>query len=88
MSPWARELVIIKSSKTKVLSSAKQEWYLFPLLHWYGGNKLTEGICCSEIEKKRNEFFFCFFPFPENKEDIENSEQAWSLVFTLTVPNL
>ena len=30
--------------------------------------------------------FSCFFPFPENKEDIENSKQAWSLlVFTLTM---
>ena len=30
-----------------------------------------------------------FFHFPENKEDKDNSEQAWSfLVFTLTIPNL
>ena len=32
---------------------------------------------------------FFSFPFPENKESKENSEQAWSfLVFILTVPNL
>ena len=36
--------------------------------------------------KGRNEFFF---PFTENKEDKEESEQAWSFLdFTLTVPNL
>ena len=35
---------------------------------------------------KRNEFFF---PFTENKEDKEKSEQAWSFLdFTLTFPNL
>ena len=36
--------------------------------------------------RNRNEFFF---PFTENKEDKEESEQAWSFLdFTLTVPNL
>ena len=36
--------------------------------------------------RKRNEFFF---PFTENKEDKEKSEQAWSFLdFTLTFPNL
>ena len=31
-------------------------------------------FCCSEKEKKRIDFFF-LFPFPENKENKENSEQ-------------
>ena len=41
-----------------------------------------------EKKKKRNDFFF-FFSFPENKEDKENSEQAWTFLvfFTLTAPN-
>ena len=29
-------------------------------------------------KKKRNEFVF--FPFPENKVDKENSEQAWTFL--------
>lgn len=41
--------------------------------------------CCSE-RGKRNE---CFFPFPGNKEDKENSDQAWHIAgfLTLTAPN-
>ena len=40
------------------------------------------------VNRKKEELSF-FFPFPENKEDKENSQQAWSfLLFTLTVPNL
>ena len=40
------------------------------------------------VNRKKEELSF-FFPFRENKEDKENSEQARSfLLFTLTVPNL
>ena len=45
-------------------------------------------FCFSEKEKKEEYVFF--FPFPENKEDEENSEQAWTFLdffFTLTAPN-
>ena len=44
--------------------------------------------CCSEKGRKEK-WGMSFLFFPGNKEDGENSEQAWLfLVFTLTVPNL
>ena len=38
----------------------------------------TSWVCCSEKEKRRGMSFF--FPFPENKEGKENSEQAWTFL--------
>ena len=37
-----------------------------------------QEACCSEKEKRGMRFFF--FPFPKNKEDKENSEQAWTFL--------
>ena len=43
---------------------------------------------CSK-KKKKGGGGVIFFPFPENKEDKENSEQGWTFLvfFTLTAPN-
>ena len=81
MGPWAEQLVIIKQSKTEILSSARQEqeWDLFPFLHWYRGHKMM-GELVAVKRKKKGVSFFLFFP--ENKEYKEHSEQAWAfLVF-------
>ena len=86
MGPWAEQLVIVKQSKTEVLSSARQEqeWHLFPFLHWYGGNKMMGKFVAMKRKEKRRVSFFLFFP--ENKEDKENSEQACaSLSFLLSI---
>ena len=81
IGPWAEQLVIVKQSKTEVLSSARQEqeWQLFPFLHWYGRNKMRgEFVGVKRKKKKKWVFFFRFFP--ENKEDKDQSEQAWAFL--------
>ena len=40
-------------------------------------------IVAVKREKKKIEFFF--FPFPENKDNKENSEQAWTFLVFLTL---
>ena len=82
MGPWAEQLVIVRQSNAEVLSSARQEqeWHLFPFLHWYGGNKMMgEFVAVKRREKEKKKSELKKFFFPENKEDKENSEQAWSL---------
>ena len=50
-----------------------------------------DTVAAKRKKKKKEEWGF-FFSFPENKEDKENSEQAWTLLvfwvfLTLTAPN-
>ena len=69
IGPWAEQLVIVKQSKTEVLSSARQEqeWQLFPFLHWYGRNKMRGEFVGVKRKKKKSEFSF-FVSFLKTKK--------------------
>ena len=64
------------------LSSARQEWHVFPFLPSYGGNKLMGEFVAV---KRKNEEWVFLFHFSGSKEDKENSEQAWTFLVYFTL---